>query len=142
MRGGGGRRPSPGRAGLLPSRPTLAEALAQLRRAPEPAQALGPAEGAGFASKLGRPLAALLRRSGPEALVLPAVRRDLAVLGRDPERHLAEKATLGLVGLLLAPACAGLLALGGASVPLVLPAWAALICRAGGVLRARPRRAL
>ena len=111
--------------GLLPSRPTLAEALAQLRRAPEPGRAA--VEGAGFATRLGRPLAALLGRSGPEALVLPGVRRDLAVLGRSPERHLAEKVTLGLVGLLLAPACAALLALGGTNVPLVLPAWAALV---------------
>ena len=36
----------------------------------------------------------------------PRVRRDLAVLGRSTERHLAEKVTLGIVGLHLDPASA------------------------------------
>jgi Flp pilus assembly protein TadB len=55
------------------------------------------------------------------------VRRDLAVLGRGPERHLAEKVTLALVGLLFVPAVSALLALGGAALPLVVPLWGALV---------------
>jgi Flp pilus assembly protein TadB len=60
------------------------------------------------------------------------VRRDLVVLGRSPERHLAEKVALGLVGLLLAPAMAALAALGDVGLPLVLPVWAALACGLAG----------
>jgi Flp pilus assembly protein TadB len=114
--------------GLFAPRPSLAEALTLLRRAPGPAPALAPTEEVGFATRLGRPLAALVGRAGADALVRPALRRDLAVVGRSPERHLAEKVTLGLVGFLLAPAMAALAALGGARVPLVLPVWAALAC--------------
>jgi tight adherence protein C len=54
------------------------------------------------------------------------------VLGRGVERHLAEKVTLGLVGLLLVPAFTALLAVGGARVPLVLPLWAALVLAVAG----------
>ena len=134
--------------GLVPPRPTLAEALARLRHGPEPVPSQG-GETAGFAALLGRPIAAMLGRAGPEALVRPGTRRDLAVAGRGPERHLAEKVTLGLVGLVLPPACAALAALGGARVPLVLPAWAAPVCALAGFMvpdigvrsEARARRA-
>jgi Flp pilus assembly protein TadB len=54
------------------------------------------------------------------------------VLGRGPERHLAEKVTLALVGLLFAPAVAALLLLGGAHLPLVVPLWASLIFMVAG----------
>ena len=120
--------------GLMPPRPTLAEALAQLRRAPEPGPLAVPGEEEGFAARLGRPLARVLERAGADALVWARIRKDLAVLGHPPERHLAEKAALGVVGLALPPACAALLAMGGVSLPLVLPAWAALAGGLGGFL--------
>ena len=60
------------------------------------------------------------------------MRRDLAVLGRSSERHLAEKVTLAIVGLLLVPACAGLLALAGTTLPLALPLWGSLVCGLAG----------
>src|SRR5581483_2138354 len=67
------------------------------------------AESDGLAARVGRPMARYL-----VDLPLPTrVRSDLLVLGRSPERHLAEKTTLAIVGLLLVPALAGLLALGG-----------------------------
>jgi Flp pilus assembly protein TadB len=62
------------------------------------------------------------------------VRSDLAVLGRPPERHLAEKVTLGLVGLLMVPAFAEILALGGAPIGWALPLWAAIILGTAGFL--------
>ena len=86
----------------------------------------------GFAARLGRPLAEVLARAGAGVLIWPRVRRDLAVLGRSTERHLAEKVTLAIVGLLLVPACAGLLALAGTTLPLALPLWGSLVCGLAG----------
>src|SRR6202167_200462 len=83
--------------------------------------------GGGFAARLGRPIAEALGRTGASWLVPSRVRRDLAVLDRSPERHLAEKVTLALVGLCFAPAIAALLLLGGAHLPLVVPLWASLV---------------
>ncbi len=118
--------------GLFPPRPSLSQALAQLRRLPQPAPVLAEDDLGGFAARLGRPAADALTRAGASWLVPAAIRRDLAVLGRRPERHLAEKAALGLVGLLLVPAVDGLLALGGAALPVVVPVWGALVLMVGG----------
>ena len=118
--------------GLFPPRPSLAEALAELRRVPQPTNVLAEDDPGGFAARLGRPAAGALTRAGAGWLVPGALRRDLAVLGRQPERHLAEKVALGLVGLLFAPVVTALLALGGATVPVIVPVWAALVLMAGG----------
>jgi Flp pilus assembly protein TadB len=118
--------------GLYPPRPSLAYALAQLRRLPEPAPVLGVDPDGGLAARLGRPIADRLVQTKAGWLLPSSVRRDLAVLGRSPERHLAEKVTLALVGLLFAPAIAVLLALGGAHLPLVVPLWASLIFMVAG----------
>jgi tight adherence protein C len=84
---------------------------------------------AGSAARVGSPIA----RHLVDLPLLPAgVRSDLLVLGRTPERHMAEKVTLALVGLLLVPAFAGLLALGGTSVAWEVPLWAAVILAVGG----------
>ena len=113
--------------GLYPPRPSLAQALAQLRRIPDPAPVLSPEAAGGYAARVGRPAARALTRSGAGWLIPATVRRDLAVLGRSPERHLVEKATLALAGLVFAPAVVALLLLSGAHVPLVVPLWASLI---------------
>jgi tight adherence protein C len=118
--------------GLFPPRPSLAQALAQLRRLPEPTPVLTPEDDGGFSARLGRPVADVLGRAGAGWLIPGGVRRDLAVLGRSPERHLAEKVTLALLGLLFAPAIAGLLVVGGARLPLVVPLWASLIFAIAG----------
>jgi tight adherence protein C len=118
--------------GLAPPRPSLAEALAQLRRVPEPPPALCEADLGGAAARLGVPLARLLLRAGAGGLVWRRVRADLAVLARSPERHMAEKAALAILGLVLAPACATTLALAGLAIPLSFPVWAALACAAVG----------
>lgn len=118
--------------GLYPPRPSLAHALAQLRRLPEPAPVVTPEAEGGFAARLGRPVADALARAGPGWLLPPGVRRDLAVLGRSAERHLAEKVTLAIVGLLVTPAVAALLLLGGAHLSLVVPLWASLIFAVAG----------
>jgi tight adherence protein C len=118
--------------GLFPHRPSLAQALAQLRRLPEPAPVLAPEPEEGFASRIGQPFASALGRAGAGWLVPARVRQDLAVLGRGPERHLAEKVTLALVGLLLPAAISTLLLLGGTRLPLVIPLWASLACMLAG----------
>jgi Flp pilus assembly protein TadB len=118
--------------GLYPRRPSLAQALAQLRLVPEAAPVLAPEVDSGFAARLGRPAARVLNRSGAGWLIPQRVRRDLAVLDRSPERHLAEKLTLALVGLLFVPAITALLLLGGAHLSLIVPLWISLILMVGG----------
>ena len=53
--------------------------------------------------------------------------RDLAILERSPERHLAEKVTIGIFGFFVVPFVAGFLALDGAHLPIVLPIWGAVL---------------
>ncbi|MDA8314450.1 MAG: type II secretion system F family protein [Actinomycetota bacterium] len=118
--------------GLFPARPSLADALAQLKRVPEAAPVLAPASEGGAAARIGRPVARWLGHLGAGWLVPGRIRQDLAVLDRSPERHLAEKVTLSLVGLLLVPTFAVLLSLGGAHLSLALPLWAALVLAAVG----------
>ncbi|MHB8341551.1 MAG: type II secretion system F family protein [Mycobacteriales bacterium] len=117
--------------GLLPTRPSLASSLAALRQLPGPAPIAVIVEPTGVTGRISRPVADSLARQLP-GLIFPALRRDLTVLARSPARHLAEKITLALVGLLLVPAAAAVLALGGISVPLALPVWAAFGCAIGG----------
>ena len=118
--------------GLFPPRPSLAQALAQLRRLPEPTIVLQAEAEGGFAARLGRPAASYLARSGPAWLLPARVRQDLAVLGRSPERHLAEKVTLAAFGLCFVPAATALLATGGMHLPVVLPVWGSLLFLVAG----------
>ena len=118
--------------GMAPPRPSLAEALAQLRRMPEPTSLVVARDSGGFAHRMGRPLAEVLLRAGAGVVIWPRVRRDLAVLGRNTERHLAEKVTLAIVGLLLVPDCAALLSLAGATLPVALPLWGSLVGAVAG----------
>jgi Flp pilus assembly protein TadB len=85
-----------------------------------------------MAARVGRPLAELAERAGAGWLVPGGVRRDLAILERSPQRHLAEKLTAALAGLLVVPAVSALAALDGARLPLALPLWGALVLGAVG----------
>lgn len=85
----------------------------------------------GLAARVGRPLARPLMDL---PLLPPRVRADLVVLGRTPERHLAEKVSLALVGLLLVPAFVAVLALGGTTFAWEVPLWAAVVMAAGGFI--------
>jgi Flp pilus assembly protein TadB len=58
---------------------------------------------------------------------LPTPAADLALLARDRESWLASKVVWGLSGLLVAPLFAVVVALGGTSVPLPVPAIASLV---------------
>ncbi|MDT0263778.1 type II secretion system F family protein [Jatrophihabitans lederbergiae] len=113
-----------------PPRPPLGAVLARLRRPPEPPPILPPDRG-GWAASAGRRLTPALK-----ALGLPGtgVRRDLAVMGRDVDTHLAEKASLTILGLLAPPVFVLLLALVGASLDPVLPVLLVFGCAALGFL--------
>ncbi|MEZ5265221.1 MAG: hypothetical protein R2755_26375 [Acidimicrobiales bacterium] len=58
---------------------------------------------------------------------------DLRVTGQSSEQLATRTALAGTVGLLWAPAVAGLMALGGVRVSLLLPAWSALVLAAAGL---------
>jgi len=117
--------------GLYPPRPPLGAVLARLegRAGAAPLAAFDGDGEAGFAARAGRPLAAFLRGVGIQRASL---RRDLAITGRSADRHLAEKAALALFGVLLTPAAAAILALGGVALPLAVPAWASVALGVGG----------
>ncbi len=113
-----------------PPRPPLATVLTRLRRQPAPPPILTPDRG-GWVASAGRRLIPALRAAG---LPSTSVRRDLAVMGRDVDAHLAEKASLTVLGLLAPPVLVVLLALLGASLDPVLPVLLAAGCAALGFL--------
>jgi tight adherence protein C len=120
-------------AGLVPARPSLAQAFAALHppAAPPPLAPALPADAdRGWVEFLGRPLVPLLARTG-----LPRTRAlaDLTVCGRDPARHLAEQAAMAVLGFLALPTLAGLLTLAGAGIGWQLPVWAGLMTAAVGI---------
>lgn len=115
---------------LIPPRPTLAELITRLQAQPKPHPLLI-SQGSGWAVRLGGPFAALLRSLG---LPHRGMERDLAITGRSADDYLAEKAVLGLTGLLL-PATAGMvLTFGGRPQPWPVPAGASLALAVGGFL--------
>ncbi|WP_322751520.1 MULTISPECIES: type II secretion system F family protein [unclassified Frankia] len=118
---------------LVPPRPSLDEVLARLDPAPAPASpaTTTPAAEDGWASHAGRPFVGLLRAAGLPTEVL---RRDLAVLGRGVDAHLAEKATAALAGLLFPSVVGVAFAVGGRPFPWVMPAAVAVLCGVAGFL--------
>lgn len=105
--------------GLLPARPSLAQALDALRRAPALV-----AEPLPWRTQfLSRPWQTL-------GLPLARTKADLAVLERPAAVHLADQTLAVLAGLLLPPVAIGLLAAGGTTFGGGIPLWASL---AGGV---------
>ncbi|NUP46286.1 MAG: secretion system protein [Catenulispora sp.] len=114
--------------GLFPPKPTLAQALADLNRAPAPVRILAADDG-GWAARFGGPLVGLL-----ESWNLPGekVAKDLQVLERSARRHLAEKAVAALAGLLLPLVLSLVLAAAGVVLPWTVPAWGAIACAAAG----------
>ena len=110
--------------GFRPPQPSLAEALAALRPVPVARPIVEPAEATwGPLARLGAPLARALTRNADAVpgLFLGSVRRDLVVLERSLERHIAEKLTTALVGFLLPTLVVAMLALAGVIVPVGIP---------------------
>jgi tight adherence protein C len=110
-------------AGVWPRPPRLDKALAALNPPPEP-DAFVSHEVVGWTARIGRRAARYLQRLG---LPIASTRRDLATVGKPVGVHLAEQATATVVGLLLPPVFAAVLALGGISLGVGVPAAASLL---------------
>ncbi|MFF9897725.1 type II secretion system F family protein [Streptomyces longispororuber] len=115
---------------LYPPRPTLSDLVARIRPAPRELPFV-PAQDGGWAARAGRPCAASLRSLG---LPRPGTEKALALVERSADTHLAEKAVLGLTGLLLPATVELLLVVGGRALPLPLPVAAALVLAVAGFL--------
>ena len=113
---------------LAPGREPLALAVARLAgtRLDEPTATatIGP-----WGRRIGRPLA---DAAGAAGLSFSALRRDLRVLDRALESHLATKLGSAAFLALLAPATAGVMALGGVAVPAVATGWITVALGIGG----------
>ncbi|WP_367115027.1 type II secretion system F family protein [Actinophytocola sp.] len=97
----------------IPPRPGLGAVLNRLDATPEPPPITATQEHTGWAATIGKPFVAPLAALG---LPSPGLRKDLAITGRSIETHLADKAALGMAGLLLPTLVS--LALTAASMPL------------------------
>lgn len=113
----------------FPPRPPLAAVLARLERRAAVAVVAEEDKAATLALRVGAGTLRLLEGLGLE---LSGLRRDLRVVGKPLERHLADKVLLAILGALLAPALAAVAGAGGVPVPAVVPAWVALLLGVGG----------
>lgn len=113
-----------------PTRTPLGLVFERLRRQPNP-PAILTADRSGWAARAGRRATPFLRSAGLPSL---GVRRDLAVIGRDVDAHLAEKATLTLLGLLVPAAFDVMLLAVGAPLNPTVPVFGALALGALGFL--------
>ena len=115
--------------GLAPGQPSLSTVLGRVERLE-----LAPAPGASGTQevrvRLGRAVASL---HGALGVDLASLRRDLRVVDRPVEAHMAEKALVGLLGLLLPQALAfASRSTFGLAVSGLLPLWGSLVLAAAG----------
>lgn len=117
--------------GARAPRPALAAALERLRPGYEDPTVdpmfSGRLEFEG--ARLGRRLASAMDRSG---LRLASTRPDLAVSGKPLERFYLDKVLFAIVGLVLVPAFAGAMGMGGVKLPVIVPVWVSLLLGLGG----------
>ena len=110
--------------GFVPRREPLARALSTLLDPPEPRARPNPTDAsAGWRGRVSTRMATTLASVGVDLGRLDA---DLRVLGRSLEQHLVEKATAAVAGMVLPPATALLMGLGGVAAPLSLVSMATL----------------
>jgi len=109
-------------AAVGPARPSLAASLALLRGGAPAEAAAGPRQA--WQAPVGR---AVEQAGQALGLGFRSLRKDLLVMGRALEAHLAAKALAAAAGGLAGPVLAGLLLLAGVPVPLALPLWLALL---------------
>jgi len=108
-------------SGLMPARPSLAMAIDTLHRPPAPI--LAPRQ------RLLHALAGPLQQVG---LPRAQVRKDLAVLDRDPTTYLAGQLGLAVLGLLAPAAVVAGANLMGVHIGWAVPLWLGLLLAAGG----------
>jgi tight adherence protein C len=115
---------------LFPPRPTLAASLARLdaaARLPRRAVPLGAQDAAAhrlLVRYAGQPLATAFLDRG---WLAAGLRSDLAIVGHEPASFFASKAACAVAGLTIGPLLAGMFALVGVDVPILLPGWVALL---------------
>jgi len=114
--------------GLVPARPPLALTVARLTRPARP-EAIAVVPASPLAAHVGAPLARLAADLG---LSFAGLRRDLCVVGRSLEAHLATKVGSAFYCALLPPGVAALVALAGGSLPAIVTVWAAALLGVGG----------
>lgn len=114
----------------VPPRPPLAELIGRLHVQQKPPPILATGDG-GWVVRLGSPLGGLLRSLGLPGRGITA---DLAIAERSPDGHLAEKAVLAVLGLLLPGSVELLLVLGGRPLPWQMPLAGSLALAVGGFL--------
>src|SRR5207248_7183419 len=107
--------------GLVPARPPLSVAVGRLTRPSSPSP-ITPAETGHLAERIGAPVARLASDFG---LNLPRLRNDLRVIGRSVETQLAIKVGAACYCAILVPGVAGVIALGGGSLPAIVTLWGA-----------------
>jgi tight adherence protein C len=109
---------------LLPGRPSLIGRLARYDAArvagQRPSARILDGQESEFSRRLGRLLATFCTEQGWE---FPSLRANLALVGKSFESYIATKVLLAVLGLLFAPIGVTLLALGGVSLPVVVPVW-------------------
>ncbi|WP_230860788.1 type II secretion system F family protein [Actinoplanes aureus] len=108
---------------LAPARPPLAAAIDTLRRPPPPV--------AHGRQRLLQALGSPLQHLG---LPRERVRKDLAILERDPHEYLAAQVGLAVLGLLAPPATVAVLNVMGAGISLTVPLWIGLALGAGAFI--------
>ncbi|MGE7433997.1 type II secretion system F family protein [Kitasatospora sp. NPDC001175] len=108
--------------GARPPRRDLADALAPAAATPQRPVARPDSEG--WAARVGTAVVPLLRRCRLPGAKLSA---DLCALSIPVERHLAEKATAALAGLLIPLPVTALMALAGAGPGWAVPVWAGMV---------------
>ncbi|MGO9873849.1 MAG: type II secretion system F family protein [Acidimicrobiia bacterium] len=113
-------------SGLVPARPGLSDALADLHR-PRDRQTAQP-EASLFVRVVGRPTA----RSAAGRQVAHRLEPDLRVAGQSADELFARQAICALAGLLWAPATAALMMAGGVHVSWVFPAWISVLFACAG----------
>lgn len=101
----------------VPAPPDLVSTLARLQ-IPPPAD--GSMDGAGGRSRVQDVLGGWVRRRLDRS-GLPMPSRDLDLLGRSVEAHLAGKLTLAIAGLVLGPLTATVVVVAGVGVPVTIP---------------------
>ncbi|WP_026423582.1 type II secretion system F family protein [Actinokineospora inagensis] len=117
-------------AWIAPPRPGLHATLTAITAGPAPVPLLT-ADSAGWSLRIGKPFVRPLASLG---LPTPRLRRDLAVIGKSPQHHLAEMAVYGIAGLVLPTLAQALLLVADIPMPWQMPALAGLILGIVGLL--------
>ena len=114
--------------GLVPARPPLAQTVERLIR-PVRSEPIPVALPGRWSARVGTPMTRIAADLG---INFATMRRDLRVVGRPLEMHLAVKLGAAIYSALLVPAIAAVIALSGGSLPAVLTLWISVFLGAGG----------